>query len=90
LKVQVDGKIDNIISGKSKKENTKYSIMKDSEILYGISMSDAILGLNYSQEIRNNNKLIDNPFYSHHLYKSSYGKYTDSIGLKLEKFKLIK
>lgn len=90
IKFKNDGTVNSVLSGKNKTENEKYKLMKDAEVLYCVSMSDAILGLNYSQMIRDNNKLVDNPFYSHHLYKSSYGKYTDSIGLKLENFTLIK
>ena len=73
LKMRLDGKVNNLITAKGREENIKYTeLLKDCEVLYGISMSDAMLGLNYSEEIRTNPKLIDNPYYAFHLYKSMY------------------
>jgi hypothetical protein len=89
IKFDKNGKVKTVVSGKDRKENTKYDLMKDTEVLYCISMSDAIIGLNWTELIINNPKLIDNPFYLHHVYNSMYGKDTDSIGLKLEDFTLI-
>ena len=90
IRFNTDGKIRTVESGKERRENLNFNIMKGAEVIYCISMSDAILGLNYSNEINKNKKLVDNPFYSHKLMKSNYGKTTDSIGLKLENLQLIK
>jgi hypothetical protein len=74
--------------------NPGFKLFTGSKILYCISLYDALLGVNWSDMLKNDPNLIIDPFYKFKPVASAYGHEkgkasTDSIGIPFNTFKVI-
>ena len=86
------GYIKKTVSGIKGKEykSKNFLLLQDCELLFCVSYKDVILGLNYSEKIKNKPLELHNPFYKQHLVKSAYEKKTETVGFDLGIWTLIK
>jgi hypothetical protein len=74
--------------------NPGFKLFTGAKILYCVSLQDALLGVNWSDMLKNDPNLVIDPFYKFKPVASAYGHEkgkasTDSIGIPFNTFKVI-